>query len=78
MRQYEEAIAVMQQAITLRPGSSALYYNVGVLSQSAGRSREARASLEQALKLADTDPVFATPADREEFRQRVRGALRSA
>lgn len=75
LRQYDEAIAAMKQAIERRSGSASLHYNVGVIAQSLGRDAEARTYLQQALKLVDSDPHI---EDRADMRARVEEALRKS
>jgi len=73
LRQYKEAIEAMKQGLALRPGSSALAYNIGVVAQSSGRDKEAREYLQKALDLTKSDPSL---EDRREMESRIREAMR--
>ncbi|CAG0936926.1 hypothetical protein TFLX_05823 [Thermoflexales bacterium] len=53
--QFDQAIATMQQAQSLQPGSSTIAFNLGVLEKRSGRSFEARQHVQEALRLLDTD-----------------------
>jgi tetratricopeptide (TPR) repeat protein len=65
-----DAISSMRQAQTLRPGNCALHYNLGILMQRQGDAAAARANFEQALRLADTDPLVANRQQMREFIQK--------
>ncbi len=57
----EEAIEAMKQAKVIRPDSTAVYYNLGLLCRRAGKSREAREYLEEGLKRVRTDSRLDDP-----------------
>lgn len=64
----QEAIKSMEWAQMLRPGSAAIYHNLGVLSKYVGRREDAKNYLEKALVVAKTDTAI---PDRAEFENRV-------
>lgn len=72
LNQYEHAIAAMERARLIRGGNSALHFNLGSLHAHQGRTAEARACFEEAIRLAETDPQC---TDRENFVQRIRAGL---
>ncbi len=69
----EEAIEAMKKAQTIRPGSSALYYNLGILYKRAGKAGEARQHLETALKRVDSDIAL---QDRRRMKRTIEKELR--
>lgn len=52
----EEAIAAMKKAQAIRPGNFAVCYNLGLLHKQIGLGAEARAYLEETLKILNADP----------------------
>lgn len=72
LRQYEQAIAAMERARSIRGGNAALHFNLGSLHAHQGRTADARACFEEALRLAETDPQC---TDRDNFVQRIRADL---
>lgn len=48
---YEEALAIFEQAITLNPDDATAWYNKGKVLNNLERYEEALASFEQALKI---------------------------
>ncbi len=68
----EEAIEAMKKARDIRPGNTAVYYNLGLLSQQVGKTHEARAYLQQAQQLVESDPMLQDP---KQMRQRIKNAL---
>ncbi len=57
----EEAIEAMKQAKAIRPDSTAVYYNLGLLCRRAGKSRDAREYLEEGLKRVRADSRLDDP-----------------
>lgn len=55
LNQPEEAVKAMLNAQALRPGSSALYCNLGVLYKKLGQKDKACVSFEKALDLSNSD-----------------------
>lgn len=68
-----EAYKTMKRALEVRPGSATLHYNLGVTARLLLKKDEARAALNRALHLAETD---ATLANRDDFKRRVHEVLR--
>jgi Flp pilus assembly protein TadD len=68
----EEAVQALQQGLTVRPTSSALAYNLGLMTRRAGREDEAQTHFRRALTLIADD---ADLADKQDFARLVREAL---
>ncbi len=72
LSQFEQAIATMQQAQSLQPGSSTIYFNLGVLEKRLGHAFEARQYLQEALRLLETDSRV---TNRDELRAQMQKTL---
>lgn len=70
--QPDEAIAVMQQGLQVRPTSSALAFNIARTARSIGQTEQARTYFERALALAAQDPDL---SDRADFIKQVRAEM---
>ncbi len=58
-KQYDEALAEAQQAITLAPENAAINETLGHARAAVGRRDEAKAAYEKALRIANTvEPEF--------------------
>jgi len=68
----KEAIEAMKKARHLRPGSTAVHYNLGVLYKQTGQAREARKCLETALKTVGSDTAL---QDRKQVKQNIEKEL---
>ena len=68
----KEAIRAMQSAQRIRPGSSPIYLNLGLLYKQEGDKGTARTYLQKALKLVDSD---ASLNNREQLKQHIRKEL---
>lgn len=68
----DEAIKTMKSASALRPNSSVVYYNLGLLYKRTGQAREARAAWREALRRIDGDVAL---QDRKAMKKKVQQAL---
>ncbi|RME08548.1 MAG: tetratricopeptide repeat protein [Anaerolineae bacterium] len=68
----QEALEAMKMAQTIRPGSAAVYYNLGMLCRRMGRDREARKYLQAGLKRVNTDVML---QDRQKMKQMLEEEL---
>jgi tetratricopeptide (TPR) repeat protein len=64
----EEAIEAMQKARDIRPGSTAVYFNLGLLCKQVGHKAEAQTYLEEAQKMAGSDSSI---KNRDQFKRNV-------
>ena len=64
----EEAITAMKKAREIRPGNTAVCYNLGVLFKHIGQKAKARECLEEALTLVETDVSL---QNRERMKQAI-------
>ncbi|NOZ70618.1 MAG: tetratricopeptide repeat protein [Chloroflexi bacterium] len=67
-----EAIEVMKRAQKLRPGNTAVYYNLALLSKRAGQKQEAQGYLQQALKVLGSDVSL---QNRKQMKQNINNLL---
>ena len=68
----EEAIKAMETARAIRPGNTSVCYNLGVLYKRIGRKAEARAYLEKALGMVESDVSL---SNRERMKQAIQEEL---
>ncbi len=69
----KEAIEAMKKAQKIRPGSSVIYYNLGILYRRTGQTKEARQYLEIALERVDFDIALQDP---KQMKQNIEKELR--
>jgi Flp pilus assembly protein TadD len=70
--QVDQALATMRQALSLRPGSSTICFNLGMLEKRNGHLFEARQQVQDALRLLETDPLV---TNRDELRAQMQKTL---
>ncbi len=70
--QTDQAIQAMEKALELRPGSTAGYYDLGLLNKQANRKEQAKASLKKALQVVEKDVSL---TDRSQMKRSIQKAL---